>query len=114
MKKILLLLSVLSFLVLISCSKSDPAPSGSNGNEFKFVSLVPKDTVIQVNGITTITATATGSGLTYKWTASYGTFVGSGSTVQWTVCHSDKFRITCEVKDNNGNTDSKEIYIDAR
>lgn len=114
MKQILLLISLFSLMVLISCSKSSPAPSGSNGTEFNFISLVPKDTAIQVNGITTITANATGSDLSYKWTASYGTFIGSGSTVQWTVCHSDKFRITCEVKDDNGHSDSKEIYIHAR
>jgi len=114
MKQILLLISIFSCIILISCSKSGTGPSDSNGTDFKFVSLVPKDTAIQVNGITTITATATGSGLSYKWTASYGTFVGSGSMVQWTVCHSDKFKITCEVKDNNGHSDSKEIYIHAR
>lgn len=114
MKKILLLVSLFSLTVLISCSKSSPAPPGNNGTEFKYISLVPKDTAIQVNGITTITANATGSGLSYKWTASYGTFIGSGSSVQWTVCHSDKFKITCEVKDDNGHSDSKEIYIHAR
>jgi hypothetical protein len=114
MKKILLLVSLFSLIVLISCSKSSPSPATSNGNEFKFISLEPADTAIKVNGITTITANATGSGLTYKWTASYGTFVGNGSKVQWTVCHSDKFRITCEVKDDNGHSDSKDIYIHAR
>ena len=114
MKRSLLVISLLAVVLVISCSKSSDSPAGSGNAEFKYLSLVAKDTVIPVNGITTVTATATGSGLSYKWTASYGTFIGSGSTVQWTVCHSDKFRITCEVKDANGNTDSKDTYIHAR
>jgi hypothetical protein len=114
MKQILFFTFIFSCIILASCGKSGTSPSENNGSDFKFVSLVSKDTAIQVNGITSITATATGTGLTYKWTASYGTFVGSGSTVQWTVCHADKFSITCVVNDNNGHSDSKEIYIHAR
>ena len=104
------LLALIAGLVLLSCSKSKTTPT-DNGSEFKFVSLVPNDTVLPVNGLTTIKASATGSGLTFHWTASYGTFIGSGSTVQWTVCHADKFTINCQVNDNAGHTDSKEIKI---
>jgi hypothetical protein len=112
MKKILYLFTILTAVFIISCSKSTSTPENNNpGSEFKFVSLVPQDTVLTVNGITNITATATGSGLTYHWTASYGTFIGSGSAVKWTVCHSDKFTITCEVKDDQGHSDSKTISI---
>lgn len=115
MKKILFLLSIFAAFALVSCTKSTSAPENNNpGGNFKFISLVPQDTVMPVNGFTNITATATGSGLTYKWTASYGTFLGSGSTVKWTVCHSDKFTITCEVKDNQGHTDSKTVSVNVR
>lgn len=114
MKRTILSIFLLAFVALISCSKSSSTPSGSDNKEFKFISLVAKDTVIPVNGITTVTATATGSGLSYKWVASYGTIIGSGASVQWTVCHSDKFKITCDVKDANGSSDSKEIFIHAR
>jgi len=75
------------------------------------VSLVAQDTVLPINGITTVAASATGSGLTYNWTASYGSFIGSGSSVKWTVCHADTFTITCVVKDNKGNSASKVIAI---
>ena len=113
MKKIIFLISILVPVLFISCSKSTPAPENNNpGAEFKFLSLVSQDTVLPVNGVTNITANATGSGLTYNWTASYGTFLGSGSTVKWTVCHSDKFTITCEIKDDKGHSDSKTISID--
>ena len=112
MKKILYLLTILIAVLMISCNKFSSAPEDNNpGSEFKFISLVPQDTVMAVNGFTNITATATGSGLTYKWTASYGTFLGSGSSVKWTVCHSDKFTITCEVKDDKGHSDSKTVSV---
>jgi hypothetical protein len=109
MKKIIYLLPILLTVLIISCSKSTSTPE--NNTPFKFTSLVPQDTVIAVNGITNVTANATGSGLTYKWTASYGSFIGSGSNVKWTVCHADKFTITCEVKDDQGHSDSKTVSI---
>ena len=109
MKKIFYLITIMVAVLIISCSKSTSSPE--NGTKFKFLSLVPQDTVLQVNAITKITANATGSGLTYRWTASYGSFIGSGSSVKWTVCHADKFTITCEVKDSNGHSDSKTVSI---
>jgi hypothetical protein len=112
MKNIIYIFTILTAVLIISCSKSTPAPD--NGTEFKFTSLISQDSVIAVNGVTTITATATGSGLTYHWTASYGSFIGSGSKVKWTVCHSDKFTITCDVKDDQGHLDSKTISVNAR
>ena len=96
---------------IVSCKKSESTPSPSAGNDFKFVSLVAADTVMTVNAVTTITANATGQGLSYKWTAEYGTFIGSGNSVQWTVCHSDKFKITCEITDEANHTESKDVYI---
>ena len=67
--------------------------------------------VIKVNDITTITANAIGDGLTYKWSATYGTFIGSGQQVQWTVCHQAKFTITCQVTDQNNNSETKQVVI---
>jgi hypothetical protein len=104
------LLVLIASLALLSCSKSKTTPT-DNGTEFKFVSLVPNDTVLPINGITIIKANATGTGLTFHWTASYGTFIGSGSTVQWTVCHADIFTVTCQVTDDKGHADSRQIKI---
>jgi hypothetical protein len=109
MKKIIYLVSILVAVLIISCSKSTSTPE--NNTPLKFTSLILQDTVLAVNGITNITANATGSGLTYKWTASYGSFIGSGSSVKWTVCHSDKFTISCEVKDDQGHSESKTVSI---
>ena len=109
MKKVFILLGMCALLFIFACSKSNSTPSGTSS--LKFESLVANDTVIKVNAITTVNAKASGEGLTYTWTASYGTFIGSGAKVQWTVCHSDRFTITCVVKDKNNNSDSKTISI---
>ena len=110
MKKLFILLGMSTLVFIFACSKSNTTPS-TNTTPLKFESLVANDSVLKVNAITTVNATASGEGLTYKWTASYGTFIGSGAKVQWTVCHSDRFSITCEVKDQNNNSQSKTIYI---
>ncbi len=110
MKQFLLLSLAVLMVALAACHKSSPTPDNSSG-VFKFTSLVANDTVIKVNEITTLTATATGEGLTYTWTCDFGTFIGSGNSVQWTVCHADNFTINCMVKDKNNNSESKDITI---
>jgi hypothetical protein len=104
------ILTVLT-LSVISCSKSSSTDNTPPGTEFKFTSLVVQDTAMAVNGVTNVTASASGSGLSYHWTASYGTFIGSGSSVKWTVCHADTFTITCEVNDDQGHSDSKTVSV---
>jgi len=110
-----LLIPIVIFLILITaaCKKSSTPPESGTGSALKFTSLAAADTVIKVNGITTITAVATGDDLTYKWTASYGTFIGSGATVQWTVCHQARFTIHCEVRDRYNNAETKSIIVTA-
>jgi hypothetical protein len=110
MRKLFLLFGMIAVVSFLACSKSSTTPSDSS-TTLKFENLVANDTVMKVNDITTITATASGDGLAYNWTASYGTFIGSGSKVQWTVCHSDRFSITCVVKDKNNKSESRTIYI---
>ena len=110
MKKTLIFLFILSLLTVVSCQKSETSQP-ENASELKFVSLVASDTAMLVNGINQITANVTGEGLTYKWTASYGTIIGSGSSVKWTVCHADTFIITCEVTDKYDHKASKELNI---
>lgn len=114
MKKSVFLIIPILLIAIVSCKKSDTDPSSSGqGKEFKFISLVANDTVLKVNDFTSITATASGEGLSYTWTTDggFGTFVGSGSKVQWTVCHSDRFKITCVVKDQSNHSESKDVYI---
>ena len=95
-----------------ACSKSKTSPDGT-GTEFRFISLSATDTVVKVNELTTISAVATGDGLTYNWSASYGTFVGNGATVQWTACHQSRFTINCQVTDQYNHSEKKTIAITA-
>ncbi|MEI7895498.1 MAG: hypothetical protein WCJ26_00575 [bacterium] len=111
MRNVISILCLVTIVILASCAKSSTTPDPGTGGNFKFSNLVAADTVIKVNDITTISATATGDGLTYKWTASYGTFVGSGATVQWTVCHQAKFTITCLVTDQYSHSETKSIIV---
>ena len=111
MRKTYTILCLFAILILASCSKSESTADPAAGANFKFSSLVAADTVIKVNDITTISAIATGDGLTYTWTASYGTFVGSGPAVQWTVCHQDKFSISCLVTDQYKHSETKTIIV---
>ena len=77
MKRLLLLTAIITITIISSCSKSAVNPDDNNPSEFKFVSLTAQDTLLPINGITTVSANATGSGLTYNWKASYGSFIGS-------------------------------------
>lgn len=111
MRRIFFILGLGVLVIIAACSKSsDPAPENP-GVTFKFSSLIVQDTVIKVNDVTTITANATGDGITYTWTADFGTFIGSGNTVQWTVCHADKFTISCKVTDKNNNSETKNVVV---
>jgi len=107
-KYTIILLSVFTLLAMACSKKSDT--NGSN-TPLVFSSLNASDTTMAVNGLITLTANASGDGLSYHWNASYGSFVGSGTIVKWTVCHADKFVITCEVQDANGNSTSKQCTI---
>jgi len=111
MKKSLFTLFIATVLLAAACKKSSDQPEPPAAAQFEYVSLVAKDTIMTVNDINTITATAKGDGLKYKWTASYGTFLNSGSVVQWTVCHQARFTITCEVTDQYNHSESKTITV---
>jgi hypothetical protein len=109
-KHTLLLLTLFAILAAVTaCSKTDS--SSGSGTPLVFQSLTVSDTTMAVNGLITLTANATGSGLEYHWTASYGSFVGSGPAVQWTVCHSDDFTINCQVTDDAGHSETRSCTI---
>ena len=105
-----LLILILAMAAFFACSKTDNSATGDS-SALKFEKLIATDTMMKVNALTTISAIASGDGLSYTWTAPYGTFIGSGSSVQWTVCHSDRFSISCEVRDKNNNSQVKSITI---
>ena len=113
MKKTLVIFGIFAILIATACKKSSSTPDSSAGTPFKFSGIVAADSVIKVNGATTITAVAAGDGLAYEWTAFYGTLTGSGATVTWTVCHQDKFVISCKVTDKYNHAETKNVVVKA-
>ena len=112
MKRYFIVIVFISAAVLSSCKKEESIiDPGNQPAKFEYKSLVAQDTIMTLTDINVIIASASGDGLSYHWTASYGNFIGSGSSVQWTVCHADKFRITCEVRDQYGHSESKDVYV---
>ncbi|MEI7526840.1 MAG: hypothetical protein WCJ95_21000 [Mariniphaga sp.] len=111
MKNALLLFSIISIIAVSACKKSSTTTDPVAGSNFKFTGIVAADSVIKVNDATTITAIATGDGLSYEWTAFYGTLTGSGATVAWTVCHQDKFVISCKVTDKYNHAETKNVVV---
>jgi hypothetical protein len=111
MKKVIYILCLVTLVIVVACSKSETTPDQGAGANFKFSSLTAADTVIKVNDITTIKASAAGDGLTYTWSASYGTIIGNGAEVQWTVCHQARFNITCLVTDQYNHSETKSIIV---
>jgi hypothetical protein len=109
MKNTLILLAGVLILMTAACSKK--SENTTPATPLVFNSLDVSDTTMKVNGLITCSASASGDGLTYHWSATYGSFVGSGATVNWTVCHSSSFVITCEVKDVAGNSATKQRTI---
>ncbi|MCX6304702.1 MAG: hypothetical protein NT040_07025 [Bacteroidetes bacterium] len=111
MRKVLTILCLATIVILAACSKSKSTPEPATGATFQFKSLTATDTVIQVNGITSIAANATGDGLTYVWTSSYGQPVSKGSSAEWTVCHVGKFSISCQVTDKYDHSETKSVIV---
>ena len=110
LKSISILLVLVAILMLISCKKED-APNGTG--DIQFVSLVIEKDNVAITELTKVTATASGNNLTYAWKCDneLGVFEGSGSEVMFTICHSGKFKITCEVEDNANHLVSKDAFV---
>jgi len=113
-----LFFSIIVFVIFLgSCKKKSDDIVNDGSNPLVFTSLTPSDSLVVVGTFITLSAVATGEGLTYVWDSKdlngsdYGTFFGSGSVLEWTICHSDKFIITCTVTDKFKQTASKSIQV---
>lgn len=117
MKKIILLLFVSSFVLCYSCKKDK---SSSVPTPFAFTSLMATDSLVNVNTVTHVIATASGDDLTYSWSSAdlngnvYGTIIGGGEDIQWSICHNDRFVVTCTVSDKYNNTATKTVNITSK
>jgi hypothetical protein len=102
---VMLLLSVFA-----GCKKEKTQPVS---NPLNYTAIVAQQTTIAIGATTTITANATGDGLSYTWSASAGDIIGSGSQITYgaPTCCAGQNTITCVVKDSGGNQQSKSVTI---
>jgi hypothetical protein len=99
-------------LLAVSCTKqeeTDPATVDT----LEFVSLVSEKDTITVQDVTKITATVKGEGLAYKWSCDneLGIIEGSGPEILFTICHTGKFKVSCEVSDASMKKAVRDVYV---
>lgn len=78
-----------------------------------YSSLNAETSTIAIGATTKVTASATGEGLSYTWSASAGDIIGSGSQITYgaPTCCGGQNQITCVVKDAAGNSQTKSVTI---
>lgn len=107
------LILAIALMVIIStgCDKEAPNPTGTS--TFSYTELRASQDTIAIGATTTVTAIATGDGLTYSWSTSNGYIIGSGSQVIYGAsgCCGGNNSVTCVVKDAHNNQGSKTIII---
>ena len=106
-----------SFLLIlffsISCKKDNNSDDGTD-LPFKYDTLYADPDTFAPLGQTQLYAVATGSNLTYTWTATLGNFVGSSSSVIYiaTPCMiGGQYDVTCKVNDSKGNEQARTCII---
>lgn len=99
-------------LMAVSCTKQEDTEP-TTGDPLEFVSLVSEKDTITVQDVTKITATVKGENLTYKWSCDneLGIIEGSGSQILFTICHTGKFKVSCEVTDASMKKAVRDVYV---
>ena len=105
------LIFILIFLLFCFCSKKNEELEPVQ--EFVYQSLIAERDTIFPGEETKIKATATGSNLSYFWSATKGDILGFGAEVIYasSPCHIGKNQITCKITDANNQSESKTLDI---
>ncbi|MDD3877899.1 MAG: hypothetical protein PHT69_14855 [Bacteroidales bacterium] len=113
-KKVLFgsLLLISGVIIFLEACKKDNDTQGDT-IPLVFSDLKAENDTIYAGTSTSITATATGKDLIYMWSASAGDILGSGNTVTYASppCVPGINEVSCTVKDNINNTQTKTINI---
>jgi hypothetical protein len=102
---------ILLFTILfLNCGKENENPDPVEN--LVYTSLVAEKSTLIPGENTKIKATATGSNLSYNWSASRGDILGSGHEVIYapSPCHVGTNQITCKIT-NGKQSESKTITI---
>ncbi len=100
--------------ILICCDKNDDDhTNGSGKTPFEFTALEADADTIFLGSSTNIKAYASGFNLSYSWKATEGSILGSGQEITYTTspCSVGTNTISCTVKDDNDNSETKSIQI---
>lgn len=129
MKTVKLILGIVTIgMMVASCNKevqepevnptnsSTPGTGSSNptgSSTISYTGLNAEQSTIVIGATTKVTATATGNGLTYIWSASDGDIIGSGSQITYGAsgCCGGTNTVTCTIKDSGNNQESKSVSI---
>jgi hypothetical protein len=108
--KITLLLIFIASIFLISCSEEETTEPYQ---ELEFYSLVTEKDTIAPGQDTKVTANASGSNLSYFWSASVGDILGSGKEITYasSPCHVGTNTITCKIENARNQSETKSIQI---
>lgn len=113
--KTVLIMLILFSLTIVACKKEEKAQPTVT-SPLQFNSLSAQNTTIAIGATTKITASATGDGLIYSWSASAGDIIGNGSEITYgaPTCCAGQNSITCTVKDVGGNSQVKSVTINVQ
>ncbi len=100
MKRIIIILTIVTFGFWACSKKNDATPS----ENIKIISLTSTVNPVMAYDTTVITVEATGENLQYGWVANHGRIKGSGKTVKYSACISciGHNTITCRVFNETG------------
>lgn len=97
-------------VAVVGCKKEETKPVST---PLSYSSLNAETSTIVIGATTKVTASATGEGLSYSWSASAGDIIGSGSQITYGApsCCGGQNSVTCVVKDAGGNSQTKSVTI---
>ncbi|TVQ16456.1 MAG: hypothetical protein EA361_04050 [Bacteroidetes bacterium] len=79
---------------------------------FVFKALVASPDRVNAHENSYLTAKVLGEGLSFQWRCDPPAFLaGSGSSIIFNICHGDRFTVSCEVTDKEGNSETKSVLI---
>src|ERR1700756_3109910 len=103
MKKVIYYSLFFLLVISFSCKKSSKSTTKPSTTPLSFTGITASDNPVKQSTVSNLTANATGSNLTYSWSASHGDLFGSGSTVMYSTapCCVGTHTVTCIVSDGS-------------
>lgn len=113
MMKIKIALLFIGIIIFYGSCEKEATGNGEPSEPLVFESLQVDKTTLIPGETAKLTAIATGYQLSYYWSATQGDILGKGAEVIYapSFCHVGENTITCEVKDGNGQSESKTVTI---